>query len=306
MPHRDSDDTTIRVVGPSAVVDAIIASLESFVAERANRVTETLEVPPSKHRHLIGHGGATRRQLESELNVQLDIPKQDAQGAARSQIKISGSPENVSKAKEHISGLVKDQEGETIQVPRAYHHYISDNGGIFRRLREDHKVNVDHAGQAVPPRPSAGKGGRGRANGAAMPLITDDPDSTADAHSWDMDSRGGSLSQEEADDTIPWIIRGPSAENIARARAIIEKQLQAAQKPSATGYLILPDPRLYRYVIGQGGATINAMRRETGTKITVPKAGSAGEAIVIEGSVEGVEAARDAILEAVAGGSRRG
>jgi predicted PilT family ATPase len=298
MPPRDSTDTTIRVVGKKAVVENIISALQAFVQEREGRVTEILEVPSEKHRILIGHGGSVRRKLESDLKVSIDIPRQDTQGAARTQVKISGQPAEVQNAKEHIAKMIKEQEGETLHVPRRYHHHITDNGAIFRRLRDDHKVTVDHGGHKLPPRPAAANP-RGRANGGAnMPLITDEPSSSADNYSWEVVESGGEISAEEAAELIPWILRG-SPENVARARQMIETALENAKKPSATGYLILPDPKTYRYVIGQGGSTINKMRKETGTKITVPKAGERGEAIEIVGSREGVEQAKDLILEAV-------
>ena len=308
MPSRDSNDTTIKVVGKKKVVDHIISALETFAQEREGRITENLEVPPEKHRLLIGHAGSVRRKLEADLNVSIDIPRQDTQGAARSQLKISGQPEDVEKAKEHIRGMLKEQEGETLQVPRRFHHHITDNGAIFRRLRDDHKVTVDHGGHRLPQRPAA-PNPRGRANGGAeMPLITDDPStaSATDNYSWEVVESGGEPSEEESAESIPWILRGPP-ENVAKARKMVEKALENAKKPSATGYLILPDPKTYRYVIGPGGSTINQIRKETGVKITVPKAGEKGEAIEIVGSRDGVHQAKDLVLEAVdnAGNGRR-
>ena len=63
------------------------------------------------------------------------------------------------------------------------------------------------------------------------------------------------------------------------------------------GFLILPDPRAYRHVIGPGGSEINRLRKSTGTQIQVPRDQSKGEAIVITGEKAGVEEARDLILE---------
>ena len=300
FPRQDSDESTIRVEGNKKLVDSIVASIEAFVNQRENQTNDIVEVAPEKHRLLIGRGGEIRRALESRFGVNIDIPKQSQEGPSRSKVKLAGQPGDVERAKAHILDLVKDQEGETIPIPRRVHHTISDNGQFFRRLRNDHKVTVDHAGQQPPQRPTAKP--RARVNGgAALPLITDDPD-TVDSFSWEIvDSN--EESGEEGD--IPWILRGPP-DNVVTARAILQKALEQAQQQSSVGYLILPDPRTYRYVVGQGGSQINSIRKQTGCKITVPRDQAKGEAIEIVGSREGVEEAKDIILDIVKNGGNGG
>ena len=294
FPRPESDSSTITFEGNQAIVEKIIAAIEAFVDERENQVTEFLEVAPEKHRLLIGRGGETKRGLESQFKVGIDIPRITQQGPARSQVKVTGQANDVAKAKAHIQELVKDQEGETIQVPRHLHQSISDSGRFFRRLNNDYKVKVEHAGQQ-PPIKRAGTPGR-RTNGAALPLITDEPDS-GDSHTWEV--------VEEEEGEIPWILRG-SAENIEKARAALEKAIHRAQSTSqdkaATGYLVLPDPSAYRFVIGSKGAQIDSIRRQTGCKIDVPKDQTKGKAIEITGTRDGVEHAKDIILDVVENG----
>jgi rRNA processing protein Krr1/Pno1 len=308
FPRAESDESTIRVEGPKNVVEQIIASLEAQVASLENQVTETLEVSPDKHRLLIGRQGETRRSLESQFSIQLDIPKQNTTGATRSQVKISGEPAKVEKAKNHILELVKGQEGETIQVPLHLHHSIADNGQFFRRLRNEHKVSVDHAGHQVPSKPTPTEAGKARkgANGASLPLITDDAASGAEEqYSWEIIDHNTGDSDADTSATIPWILRGP-AENVPKAKQILEKAIQNASKPSSTGYLILPDPSSYRLVVGSGGSTINNIRKQTGTKVQVPRDQAQGEAIEIVGSKDGCEEARQMILEIVSRGGNGG
>ncbi|KAK3059632.1 hypothetical protein LTS18_010393, partial [Coniosporium uncinatum] len=140
FPRPESNDNTIRVEAHQSIADKIVEAIEALVNDRDSQVTEHVEVAPEKHRLLIGRGGETRRNLESQFNVNVDIPKQTVTGAARSQVKIVGQPSDVEKAKEHILELVKEQEGETLQVPRRLHYAISDNGQIFRTLRNNHRV----------------------------------------------------------------------------------------------------------------------------------------------------------------------
>jgi polyribonucleotide nucleotidyltransferase len=304
FPKQGQEDNAnaIRIQGGKAMVDKIIAAIEAQVRDRADQVTETLEVPTDKHRLLIGRGGEARRTIESKFNVSLDIPRQGATGPAATQIKITARPADVEKAKAHIEELVKEQEGETVQVPRKHHNTISDNGQFFRKLRNEYKVTVDHGGVAPPPR-SAGvvSKARGRANGST-PLITDDPSTSADAHSWELVDNASTYDGADGDDLIPWILRGSSSESVAKAKAQIDNALKSASQPSWTGYLILPDSRAHRHIVGPGGSQINSIRKKTGTRVQVPRNAGEGEAVEIVGSKEGCEEARDIILEVVRNG----
>lgn len=291
FPRPDSAESTIRLEGNEKIVDSIITAIEDFVKEREDQVTEILDVPTSQHRMLIGRGGDTRRGIESKFNVTLDIPKQ---GSGRTDVKLKGPSNAVADAKEHVQSMLKEQHAETVEVPSHLHHVIADNGAFFRRLRGDHQVTVDHAGRSVPNRPAEST--RDASNGA-MPLITDEPD--MDAHSWNVVDNSA---PEDADATpFPWVLTG-SPESVAKARAAIEKAITSAGQQSATGYLILPDPKTYRFVVGQGGSQINAIRKKTGCRINVPKDQARGEAIEIRGSSTGLEEAKNMILEAVQNG----
>ncbi|KAI0102995.1 putative RNA binding effector protein Scp160 [Nemania sp. FL0031] len=287
FPKQDADGNGIRIEGRRDVVDKIVASIESFVSQRESQVTEILEVPVEKHRTLIGRGGEAKRQLESQLNVSIDIPRQ---GSGLTGVKLVGLPADVEKAKSHISSLVKESQGETIQIPRKYHNAISENGQFFRRLRTDHKVTVDHAGQNPPAK---SKAPNTRGNAGALPLITDDAEAAADAHSWVIVD---TTSSEEGE--IPWVLKG-NQDNIERAKKTITAALEQAQKNNSTGYLILPDPSTYRLVIGTGGSKVNSIRKQSGCKINVPRDQAKDEAIEILGSKEGCEKAKDLILAAV-------
>lgn len=291
FPKQDADGNGIRIEGRRDVVEKIVASIESFVSQRESQVTETLDVPVEKHRTLIGRGGEAKRQLESQFNVSIDIPRQ---GSGSTGVKLVGLPADVEKVKTHISSIVKESQGETIQIPRKYHNVISENGQFFRRLRNDHKVTVDHAGQN-PPAKSKAPSTRGDAS--ALPLITDDVEATADAHSWVIVD---AVSSEEGE--IPWVLKG-SKDGLEKAKRAITAALEQAQKNNnSTGYLVLPDPSTYRLVIGTGGSKVNAIRKQSGCKINVPRDQAKDEAIEILGSREGCEKAKDLILAAVRDG----
>lgn len=286
FPKQDADGNTIKVEGRTEVVHKIIKRIQEIVEELESQVTEVVDVPVEQHRSLIGRGGDVKRQMEAQLGVSIDVPRQ---GESRTGVKVTGRPEKVAKAKEHIAGFVKQQQGETMQVPRRLHNAVSNNGHMFRLLRNNHQVTVDHAGQQVPSK----KGASARASGGALPLITDDADATAGAHSWKVVK---TASDEEGE--IAWVLRG-APDNVAKAREMIQKALDQAQKNDSTGFLVLPDPKTYRHVIGPNGSKVNSIRQQSGCRIQVPRDQAKDEAIEIVGSESGVEKAKDLILAAV-------
>jgi len=288
FPKQDADGDTIKVEGRSEVVDKIVARIEAMVAERESQVTEVVEVPVEKHRSIVGRAGETKKKIETQFKVSIEVPRQ---GSGSTNVKIVGQSADVEKAKAHVEGMVKEQPGETVLVPRALHHIVSNNGQIFRKFRSDFGVTVDHAGQTVPPKTSAPTDAR--ADGGALPLITDDDEAIADVHSWKVVEQ---KSTEEGD--IPWVLRG-SPENVEKAKKAIQSALEQADKQNAVGYLVLPDPKTYRFVIGQGGSKVNSIRKQSGCKITVPRDQTQGDAIEVVGSKEGVEKAKELILAAV-------
>lgn len=303
FPKAGDSDNAIRVEGSKAIVDKIVAAIEAQAKSKDDQVTEHVEVAQDKHRLLIGRGGETRRNLESKFNVNIDIPRQ---GNADTRIKVAGLPSDVEAAKAHIEQLTKDQAGETIDVPRKFHHAITDNGRLFRQFRDQHGVTIDHAGQQPPPRPANAKGGARARNvdggASSMPLITDD--SAPETHSWELVDNTSTYAGEDGDSTIPWILRGSDADKIAKAKTQLETALSKASQPSWTGYLILPDTRGYGRIIGPGGSQINSIKKTTGCDVQVPKArgagagagAGAGEAVEITGEKGRVEEARDIIL----------
>lgn len=287
VPKKETDGNTIKLEGRAAVVDHLIKQIQDIVAFQESQHTISVDIASDKHRTLIGRQGEAKKRLEEKFNVTIDIPRQ---GSSDTAVKITGEEEAVEKAKSHIVELTKDTPTETIQVPRNLHHAISGERGLFfRKLKSDVHVSVDHAGQTPPARPTAAA----RANGGALPLITDEADE--DSHSWNVVS---GVSEEEGD--IPWVLKG-SPQNIEKAKALITTALNQS-KSSVTGYLVLPDPSTYRHVIGQGGSKVNSIRKESSCAIEVPKKDGADEAIKVVGSAENVEKAKDLILAAVRDG----
>lgn len=291
FPKAESDGNAIKVEGSRQLVDNIVSAIQKIVEERENQTTETVDVPTDKHRPLIGAGGETKKGMEKNFKVSIDIPRQ---GSGQTGITVTGLPADVEKAKAHILELVKGQEGETVQVPRKLHHDISNNGQFFRKLRNDLQVTVDHAGAKMPARATPPSGAS-----AKDALITDEKDTTDDVEEWFVFNK--SESGETGD--IPWVLRG-STDNIAQAKSILAQAIEQASKNNFVGHLTLVDPSLYGSIVGKNGSKVNSIRKATGCNVTVPR-GQGTDPIEVVGSEEGIEKAKELILQAVAEGKNK-
>lgn len=289
FPKAAQDGNEIRIVGDEDVVDKIIAAMQELVLQRESQVTETIDVPVNKHRNLIGKGGNTKKEMETKFKVSINVPRA---GDGSTAVRIVGQPAAVEAAKAYILDQVKEAEGETVLVPRNLHHIVADNGQFFRRLRNN-KVIVDHAGHEIPIKPTIPTGTP--SNGRALPLITDDETTPEDAFVWNV---APYVSAEEGE--IPWILRGPP-DNVTQARAQLAAAITEAQKNDSAGYLILDDPSLLRFIIGQKGKKIDQIRAESGCRITVPREPGSMEPVEVIGTKEAVEKAKELMLEAIRG-----
>jgi YbbR domain-containing protein len=76
FPRQGEESDDLSVKGTADVVQQIVAAIQAFVDERENQTTETIDVPVSQHRDLIGPGGSIRKKLEEEHAVSINVPRQ--------------------------------------------------------------------------------------------------------------------------------------------------------------------------------------------------------------------------------------
>jgi polyribonucleotide nucleotidyltransferase len=133
-------------------------------------------------------------------------------------------------------------------------------------------------------------------NGEALGRIDEDEDD--ETYSWHVVEDPEDTSTE----TIPWKLRGSNDGNLQKAKEFIENLLNSMQdQGNATGYLVIP-PEHHHLVIGKGGQRIGVVREETGCTVDVPRRGDGNDTIIIRGSRDGIERAKELIVEAVEAG----
>ncbi|KAI9888921.1 MAG: hypothetical protein M1814_006153 [Vezdaea aestivalis] len=283
FPNAESSDSTIKIEAPSAVANAVYDSLATFASEREGQITLFIDVPTEQHRLLIGRGGDSKRALEGRFSVSIEVPRQ---GSTETKVKVTGKPPAVEKAKAHVENLIKENKGVTVDVPAHLHHTIVNGGAFIQNLKNNLQVSVSHAGTSLPPKPDSAL------PPAALPLITETANDVVSWHIADLHN------PSDSGTTIPWVLRG-SEKSVGMAKTQIEKAVAEAGRPSCIGFLRLPNPRSYRFIIGHAGSQINSIRKKTGTKISVPRDQATSDPVEIRGSREGVEKAKEIIMDCV-------
>ena len=186
---------------------------------------------------------------------------------------------------------MRSGDGITLSIPKCLHHRLSNDGRTKIQLRQKFQVYVGHEGADLPPLKSNSNGVLGR---------IDDEEEQYSWHVMEEDS------VDPSDDSIiPWKLRGSNDANIQKAKEFLENIISSLQaQGNCIGYLGVP-PEHHHLIIGKGGARIGIVRDETGCTIDVPRRGDGNDTIVIRGSKDGVERAKEMIVELVEAGQYR-
>lgn len=104
VPQKNSNSTEIVCAGDKNVVEKIVAQVKELVSQLENTISDSVEVPKPKQKLIVGPMGSIRRELQTEFNVQIEVPKLESESVL---VKVSGLTENVEKAKTKILDLTK-------------------------------------------------------------------------------------------------------------------------------------------------------------------------------------------------------
>jgi KH domain len=185
---------------------------------------------------------------------------------------------------------VKSNDGITVQIPRHLHHRVSNDGRTKNQLRQRYQVYVSYEGAQIPPATKPPVNGTlGRIDDDEQPF------------SWHVLEDAANPTNE----TIRWRLRSSNEANLLKAKTFLEDIVKSIPNgPLATGFLSIPSEHHY-LIIGKGGQQIGQVRDKTGCTIDVPNRGDKNDVIIIRGCRNGVEKAKELIIEAVEQGQYR-
>ncbi|KAK6463753.1 vigilin [Scheffersomyces coipomensis] len=283
IPNEGTGSDEVTSQGDKSIVDKIVAEIKKIIGQKESEVSFDYELSKEKHRLVVGSNGSIRHALQDEFGVSIDIPRPNDSSSI---IKLSGLPEKIDALKVKLDELTKDDWNESIDIPAKYHALVSEKGAIFKKLRSDYNVEVQHgtltrqaaklSNTSIPTPPET-----------AFPteevttLFTIVPNSEEEA------------TTEET--IIPWRLKG-DVKNTAKVAELIEKRLKLAEEANSTGWYYAKDPSTFSKVVGPQGSKINQIRKKTNTFITVPRSTDKhSNFIYVVGSEDNLNAAKKEI-----------
>merc|ERR1719195_1469028 len=151
-PAQDAQSDVILISGVPSNVEAAKGGLAEKVAELEKEKEEKLqksfevkvEVNPDYHPKIIGRGGAVISKIRDDFDVQIQLPRKEAEDA--SIITITGYEKNASDARDAILKIVGQFESmvhEEVSIdPRVHSMIIGKRGRSIRKIMDDFKVDI--------------------------------------------------------------------------------------------------------------------------------------------------------------------
>merc|ERR1719361_3145453 len=314
MPSSDSTSETITLRGPQDKLGLALTK----VYEKANSVvSHDVHCPTWLHKYLIGKKGSKLQTLIGDLSKQVHIEFVDVGDI----IKIEGPPSDAENAKEILetqaNDLVAKMDFIEIDVDAKYHkHIIGKGGSTVNKLKQEADVMIN-----IPDDRASSNCIRIEGNKEGVRKAKEE-----------LESLVAKMQNEREKDLIIEArfhrqLIGPKGENIQKIREEFEAvQISFPDLGSKSDIVKLRGPRedvdkcgrllnkmykdllevsyqvkvpifkqFHKFVIGKGGATIKAIRKETDTKVDLPESGSDSDVITITGKKENVVKAQEKI-----------
>lgn len=322
VPAKNSEKSKISVRGPKVFVEKVSQLMNQIMDDEKNRITQTVPLPKNQRVVLIGPVGLTRKMIEEEYNVALNIPNNNNK---EDMMKISGLKENIDKAMVKINHILETNGTKQVEikVPAEYHEFVSGRNTFLQSLKLDYFVSVQFASDTT------------RANkilrrNETIPLEKIEEDNKEDKKQITFTVEEFEIPEDlKEQQPITWILEyspialdsslssdkdfaeliGKKEEAIDKSdgdamlqkvKSIIQHRIEVAKDTDHIGYLWCVNPKRFSKVVGYGGTRINEIRDQTETVITIPRPkAKINNVVVIKGSKEHVEKAGGMIMKAM-------
>ena len=242
------------------------------IFETRKRVEVTLRYSAEQKGTLLGKGGATINRISTESGAQLDLGKDPD-----CSIRIHGLAPAVAVAKELLEELLflKAACVQMLEVPADVVETVMGKGGEkVRLLQSTHKVSIDWL--RAPGAVTDGRGDRRHKSGAAARASP-----TPDSEPTKVKVRGS---------------KDGVAATVREITEIIERERKVEE-------VVQVQSQHVGMLLGKGGATINAVQKESGALLDIQKKadeGSSVQVVTIRGNsvqVKRAQAALEALLK---------
>lgn len=324
IPSPGEKGNIVKIRGPKEDVDKCHKYLMKLVKE-LNENNHVLEVPIFKqcHKFVIGKGGANIKKIREETQTKIDLP---AEGEKSDVITITGKKENMEKAKEMIQKIQDEMANIVINEitipPKFYNFLIGTGGKLIHSIMED-------CGGVTIKFPSAESGSdkvsiRGpkedveKAKQQLFELTTEmqltsysvEVRAKVQHHKFLIGKNGANIkkirestgarimfpTEEDLDKEIITIMGKKEA--VEKAKAELEANI--SEIDNITEGEIHIDPKHHRHFVARRGGVLHRIADECGgVQISFPRAGVDSDRVILKGSHDCIEAAKQRMQEIV-------
>ncbi|XP_029673795.1 vigilin isoform X2 [Formica exsecta] len=324
IPGPGEKGDIVKIRGPKEDVDKCHKHLMKLVKE-LNESNHVLEVPIFKqfHKFVIGKGGVNIRKIREETQTKIDLP---AEGEKSDVITITGKKENVEKAKEMIQKIQNELANivtEEITIPPKFYNSLIGTGGKLI-----HSIMEDCGGVTIKFPTAESKSDkvsiRGpkddveKAKAQLLELSNEKQLSSFSAevrakvqhHKFLIGKNGANIKKirestgariifptDEDQDKEVITIMGKK-EAVEKAKAELEATIKEIDNIIEGEIRI--EPKHHRHFVARRGGVLHRIADECGgVQISFPRAGVDSDRVILKGSHECIEAAKQRMREIV-------
>ncbi|XP_032233771.2 vigilin-like [Nematostella vectensis] len=314
MPRDGSD--TIKIIGTKEGVDRARHEIQLISDQQAKLAFERLAIPKTFHPFISGPNNETANRIKEQTGAAINIPPPSVN---KDELTVAGEKDGVAQAKAMILEIYEDKKRKTttvsIEVRKSQHKYIvGPRGGTIHEILELTGVSVE-----MPPSDSDSETitlrGEQDKLGVALTQVYEKANSVVFAevaaprwlHRFIIGRRGQNIRKvtqdlpkvhvEFSDEKDSITLEGPP-EQVESARESLEAFIRELIVSMAFAECNV-DQKYHPHIIGKNGANVNRIKTETGTSIIIPSNTEKSNTIRIEGSPQGVEVAKNEIMQMV-------
>lgn len=303
----------IRIVGTKEGIDRAKHEIQLVSDEQAKLAFERLNIPKIYHPFICGPENEKAKEIANISGARINIPPLSVN---KDELTVAGEKDSVQKAVRMIMEIYKDKEKRSktvsVEVKKSQHRYvIGPRGAGIQDILRNTGVSIempslDSDNETITLRGDPDKLGNAltmvyeRANS----IVSSELNAPRWLHRFIIGRQGQNIKKitkdldnkvhvEFVDDKI--LIEGPPTE-VQAAENLLESSLKELKNTMSFADIKV-DQKWHRHIIGKAGSNIGRIKNETGTSINIPSDTDKSNIIRIEGSPEGVAAAKQAILE---------
>lgn len=310
---RDSE--VIRIVGTKEGIDRARHEMQVISDEQAKLAFERLNIPKMYHPFIFGPDQEKSKEIATVTGARINIPPPSV---LKDELTVAGDIDAVQKAVGMIMDIYKDREKRcktvSVEVKKTQHRYvIGQRGAGIQEILRSTGVSVempslDSDNVTITLRGDPDKLGNAltQVYEKANSIIQSELDAPRWLHRFIIGRKGQNIRKitqdldnkvhvEFIEDKDKILIQGPPAE-VQSAENLLSSSIMELKNTMSYADIDV-DPKWHRHIIGKAGVNIGRIKNETGTSINIPSDTTKSSTIRIEGSPEGVAAAKEEILE---------